>query len=96
MKQLTFEVPVKPVEVNAVSEFITWANELNMLSPLMNTPSPFRDVEDSPPANKRPRWNLQKMDTPPRPTRPREPADNVSRGDPRIIYLPIILLVCIP
>ncbi|KAH9636081.1 hypothetical protein HF086_013283, partial [Spodoptera exigua] len=46
MKCLTFE---EPVEVKAASEFINWAQELNMLSPMPDTPSPYRNVEDSPP-----------------------------------------------
>lgn len=88
VKRLTFEGKKEPVEVKAVSEFIRWANELNMLSPLPITPA-VSDVQDSPPVNKRSKWALHKLDTPPGPSRPREPADNQSCVDPRIVYLPI-------
>lgn len=72
---------------DGLSDFLLWANNLHMLSPLPATPSPSRDEECSP--VKKPRWKLIKIDTPPRPVRPREPADANSTIDPRIEYLPI-------
>ncbi|XP_052740236.1 uncharacterized protein LOC112054640 [Bicyclus anynana] len=69
-----------------LSEFLQWSKELHMISPIQASPSPIHD-EGSPP--KRPRWQLIKLDTPPRPVHPREPADQESELDPRVNYLPI-------
>ncbi|KAI5637864.1 hypothetical protein NE865_09379 [Phthorimaea operculella] len=91
-KKLDFE-NYDEKEKEDLSHFLQWANELRMVSPIPATPpslpSPPRpEVEGrSPP--KIPRWQLIKMDTPPRPTRPREPADPNLSVDPRIDYLPI-------
>ncbi|CAB3247287.1 unnamed protein product [Arctia plantaginis] len=71
-----------------LNDFLRWARELTMVSPMAETPSPQRD-QDTPPDAKRPRWTLHKLDTPPRPVRPREPADKYSSIDPRINYVPI-------
>lgn len=84
-KMITFE---KQNEEESLPEFLKWAHELTMVTPLKDTPSPFRDP-CSPPENKKGRWRLHKLDTPPRPIRPREPADDNSRIDPRINYVPI-------
>lgn len=53
--------------------FLKWANELKMLSDVGDTPSPAE--HECSPSPKKPRWQLTKLDTPPRPSRSREPAD---------------------
>lgn len=68
-----------------LSEFLRWSRELQLISPLTLTPSPVN--KDDSPCKKKPRWELKKLDTPPRPTRPREPADPDSAVDPRIDYV---------
>ncbi|KAI5631014.1 hypothetical protein NE865_16275 [Phthorimaea operculella] len=84
-KKLSFEDT--ELEDDELPKFLQWANSLKCLSPMAQTPSPRPDEagNDNPVAP----WKLIKMDTPPRPTRPREPADVKSRVDPRIDYVPI-------
>lgn len=60
-------------EQESLPDFLRWANEIKMISPLPQTPSPRPEIDS--PLPKRPRWQLLKLDTPPRPRRPREPAD---------------------
>lgn len=50
---ITFEPkPEEPLE-----DFMKWAKELTLITPMAETPSPPRD-QDTPPDIKRPRWIL--------------------------------------
>ncbi|XP_063622448.1 uncharacterized protein LOC134794569 [Cydia splendana] len=92
-KQLTF---TEPANVNEpLPDFLSWARELKLLSPLPATPSPQRDTEADVSPPKLPRWQLIKMPTPPRPVRPREPADNESQVDPHQVHLPSICKISV-
>lgn len=82
-KQLDFD---SYEEKGEIQNFLHWANELKMLSPIPDSPPPRQD-DSSPP--KKPRWQLIQLESPFPPPRPREPADINSYIDPRIDYVPI-------
>lgn len=98
VKSLSFdENKDKKESAEPLASFLKWANDLEMISPMSETPSPCQNPAEDAPPNKKPRWVLHKLDTPPRPVRPREPADHDSCIDPRISYVPInpIKLYCV-
>ncbi|XP_049882138.1 uncharacterized protein LOC126378061 [Pectinophora gossypiella] len=87
IKKIDFANPTS--ENEGLSKFLDWARDLRMLSPLPATPSPPKEDDKDASPTKKPRWQLKEVHTPLYPTRPREPADDNSRVDPRIDYLPI-------
>ncbi|XP_048482478.1 uncharacterized protein LOC125489713 [Plutella xylostella] len=76
-------------ETKEVSQFMKWARELAILSPMPETPPDT--AQASPPKIRK--WNPIKLDSPPPIVRPREPwaenEDIVRRKDPRVNYIPI-------
>ncbi|XP_072947718.1 uncharacterized protein [Epargyreus clarus] len=86
-KAISFVENKEEVSDENLSSFLTYVRDLKRLSPMSETPSPLKST-DSPPESKRPKWTLHKLSSPPKPVRPREPADQNSCIDPRIIYLP--------
>jgi hypothetical protein len=89
VRKIDFEKPDKNTK-EPMSDFLKWASNLKMLSPIPGTPpglSSPEDVQSPKPTG----WKLIKLDTPPPLVRPREPRgiEDTQPEDPRVTYIPI-------
>lgn len=87
------EAPVKndTGSEESLSDFLTWASSLQMISPIPDTPPGLSPNRNDDPLEEKSDWKLVKLDSPPPPVRPREPRgiEDTRAKDPRITYIPI-------